>query len=305
MKRILALGGILVVMFALGAFLGCGDDEDKGTGSGLDIGDTTSLEFQAARDMFEQNEGLTEMTLDYLFDIVDSVYNHPDFPGSAGSRRNGYDAALQVDSFLLVYHAGSQYWYAYIMDAEGADTMILQDSVQFLHGVLPVQWPDSALLTGIKTGLVYTFDRQSLNASVVAHQLLSIVGNIAGYGDVVINGSQSVALSVVTGEGTVCNNSLTMNATFSNIALNIEDMQMNDACPTAGKITHTGNISIDCEGDYTYSYSGSWAISQTFDGNEIHYVFENSTTRWTYTDYCHEGLTRHGLLDHPVFGGKR
>ena len=46
---------------------------------------------------------------------------------------------------------------------------------------------------------------------------------------------------------------------------------------------------VECTGDTTFSYDGSWRVIETFHDGMVTIVFENGTTRWEITEECGGG----------------
>jgi len=201
------------------------------------------------------------------------------------------------DSVFYTYHSNSQYWYFYAssvdtsVSGDTVEDITIEDSIQFLHGSSPVQWPDSAELTGINAGGSVSI--HSAPADTLSfNQNFTIIGNISGMGDVVINGNGQVigAGDFDTDSLGSCHGSLTLTQTISNVEINLTDMDEEDNCPAAGVIHLAGTAGIECIcGDTTLSFNDSWTITQTFSGDYITTVYENSTTRWTVVYNCGDG----------------
>ncbi len=217
--------------------------------------------------------------------------------GSGGRPRNA------ADSFLTTYHTNSQYWHFYVstVDTEYTEdsteivdvaSIIFEDSMQFLHGVDPVQWPDPAQLTAIKAAggvSIYSLLRPD---TILISQSFSIVGDIATSGDVIIsgNGEANTVGDFTTDSLGSCHGSFNLTQTISTMALNLTAME-EGGCPTAGTLRYNGTVAFECEGDPPVAYSDTWTVRQTFSGDIITTVVENSTTVWTITDTCGDGST--------------
>ena len=293
MKRLLFLGLLMMLGVALTFLSGCDEDKD-GTGpTEKAIGDTQDPVFGAIEEGFEGIDEMTSMLLDVSLKFMDSVLNDPGHLASGKWSFGIQGLGVAADSFLYTYHSNTQYWYFYFawdtIENEGMDTVSLtiEDSIQFLHGASPVQWPNSAELTGIKVG--GSFEISSMNeGSVSLHQNFTITGDIAGLGDVVITGNGQLSIDLDSYESP-CSFDFDMNQTISNLQLNITEPGEEEGCPTAGTIRHVGAVSVECTGDTTFTFSDTWSITQTFSGDIITTVFENSTTVWTVTYTCNGG----------------
>jgi len=296
MKRLLFLGVLLMLGASLAFIAGC--DEDEATNpTEKAVGDTLDPVFGALEEGFEGVDEMTPFMLSQslgfaffiLYDTSESVAGK--YPFSI----EGLESAS--DSVFYTYHSNSQYWYFYAssvdtsVSGDTVEDITIEDSIQFLHGSSPVQWPDSAELTGINAGGSVSI--HSAPADTLSfNQNFTIIGNISGMGDVVINGNGQVigAGDFDTDSLGSCHGSLTLTQTISNVEINLTDMDEEDNCPAAGVIHLAGTAGIECIcGDTTLSFNDSWTITQTFSGDYITTVYENSTTRWTVVYNCGDG----------------
>lgn len=289
MKRLLLLSVLMMLGVSLAFISGCDEDEATNPPEKA-VGDTLDPIFVAVEEGFEGIDDMTSFLLIQslgfsffvLYDTSESV---------AGKGPFGIEGLKSaIDSVVLTYHSSSQYWYLYVSSAgTSGDTvwsLTFEDSIQFLHGDNPVQWPDSTELTSIKAGgsfSMYMTPGDTLSAS----QNFTITGDIAGLGDVVFNGNGQLSIDLDFYDPS-CSFDFDMNQTISNLQLNITELG-EESCPTAGTIRHVGAVSVECTGDTTFTFSDTWSITQTFSGDIITTVFENSTTVWTVTDTCGGG----------------
>lgn len=301
MKRVLFLAAIFLVVTSLLFIAGCSDDDDNGTGSTTkETGDINDPDFQMVEDLTGEVDDMIGYMFDYVGSMVDTIMamNPTKIDSEFLKDRNSFAAA---DSVFITYHSNTGYWYAYISEVDTfmidtsmeIESMVVEDSIQFRHGANVVQWPDSLLLTSITNGVSVTFSGTYLGESdgVTARQLVTVTGDsIFTNGMVTINGNQNVDMNISeiynVGTGDSCSFGVSLATTITNIVMNV--MVMED-CPESGNIRHTGNINISCTGDTTFTYNDGWLITQAFHDGLIDVVFENSTTRWTFTDTCGSG----------------
>lgn len=285
MKRIFLLSvmAAFVMVFAIGC-----DEDDAATNDNKVTGDLNDPVFLSMQGNLDEIESFDGQMFDVLFGIIDTVFDMA--PGAKITRSSSHSLGANTDSVSVAYHANSGYWYAYASFTEivptsdtTADTMtvVIEDSVQFLAGAMSMQWPDSATLTAIKTGanVAATFPEGSLSAN----QNFTIAGEIVTEGDVTVNGTNGVSVSMGNLEN--CTFAVTMTGNATNVVLNLTTIDLDD-CPTAGTLVSTGNINLQCTGEQAVSFNDTWTITETFAGEIITIVAENSTTRWTYTDTC-------------------
>ena len=287
MKRFLLLMCLAISVLAINLFIGC-------SSSGTDpvtkeTGDLNDPEFQQIMGVTGESGEFTGMMFDYLGGMIDSVLSHPDNPNAVSSKMNN-NAFASADSIMFTFHSESGYWYLYFASADTifgdfghfeVISLDIEDSIKFYHGTAGVQWPDSALLTKVHNGAFFEFGFGS-NLHMGTFWDVTVEGeDIFTIGDIVVNGTNGAAIAMNDSEG--CSINANLNGTISNIAINI---LAEDDCPSSGFIRQVGNIELSCTGDTTYSYNDSWMILETFNNGVIDVVFENSTTRWTFTDTC-------------------
>ena len=297
MKRILFLMLCSLILTGLVFIAGCGDD-DNGTGSTTkETGDLNDPNFQMVVDLTEEVDGVTGYMFDFIGQMLDTIFNHPDNPSKVsleGKTKNHLLAAS--DSVLVTYHSNTGYWYAYAasIDTNMYDTvveiftMIVEDSTQFKHGSTVVQWPDSMLLTEVTNGISISVSNDWYQSSITAHQLINVTGDsLFTNGLATINGTQTVNMNLVditnTMTGDSCTFGVSLGTTLNDIVMNVV---YEEDCPSSGNLLHNGTINIACTGDTTFTFNNIWTISQTFENQYTYVVFENATTRWTYTDTC-------------------
>ncbi len=302
MRKIRLITALLSLGIGAALLGGCSSStgtKEKTTGS------LSDPQFQAAQTVMASAGEFDGMLLDVAFQAVDSVFQDSANPTPIHVVGLSLAAEAGPDSVSLTYHTNTEYWYFYgvtydsAYDTTAIDTQLIvtrfliQDSVQFLHGSNIVQWPDSALLTEIRNGVHVSVTNSSSTDSVYVHQRVTIGGDIPNRGDVVINGSRGFEINFSTFTDTdTCQFALNMGATAGAVGLNVVDVDQNDGCPTSGRMTYSGNIGVACvTPDTSLTYNDGWIITQSFNGDIINYVFENSTTRWTFSDTCQTQVT--------------
>lgn len=284
------MAGLLLFLIA-----GCGidDDETPFTPETKEDGDLNDPTYQAVEGAFTESEAMADELWMWLADVVDTVF--ADSASLASSKLAGGQAA---DEVMMTYHSSSRYWYLYVShvdtsfgQGQAVDdivTFVLHDSIQFLHGTNPVQWPDSNLLTAVNNGVLLTITTQSGTGNVTATQRVNVTGDIVNRGDVTLNGTRSYDFGFQD-QAQSCAMSIDIAGAADDVFMNIAAMD-NEGCPYSGVLSHEGTIGIECTGDTTFSYSGTWWITQTFYGDHYDIVVENATTRWSTTEQCPGGV---------------
>ncbi|UCC43972.1 MAG: hypothetical protein JSU65_12800 [Candidatus Zixiibacteriota bacterium] len=296
MKRLMFMGVLIGGLAAMIIVAGCSDDSTTGPTDKV-TGDPSDPELAFFMAGFESSDLYFDTLLVNMFTMIDSVQNDPQYPSSATRFSVPTTHASPPDSVVLTYHAESEFWYFYIgsvdtvfagTDSQDVITFVIIDSVQFMHGDLAAQWPDSALLTGINQGARMTVTTESQAVGIEAEQAIALTGEIVEQGDVTINGSQSFTIGINLGEVS-CEFATTLSSTFTDVQLNIAAFN-GGACPTAGTASHAGAATITCTGENSGTFTDSWTVVQTFHVDYISYVVENSTTHWEFNEDCSRGV---------------
>ncbi len=302
MKKLILFA--VLIGLVLSVVIGCSSDDDDSPVTPItkEDGSLDDFEFMAAAEAYYSAEGMSDMMLGWIDVLIDTVFEDS---ASLSSSGKPFVITATSDSVYATYHSNSQYWYFYAravdtsygqgQEIEDIATFFLEDSIQFLHGTTPVQWPDSTLLTGIKNGAVLNIDSEADQVGLAAGQLITLTGDIVYRGDITLVGSQYFELDIYAAGDDTCNLSLDMATTANAIQGNLTVMD-NEGCPTSGSLSNSGVIAISCTGDTTFSFTDNWTIAETFYGDSAVVVFENTTTRWTFTDYCDGG----GIITKPL-----
>lgn len=295
MKKSLMILLIAIVATGLVLVIGCSKDDEETTQPVVkQTGDPNAEEFEATGAAFGFIEMLNQEMFGFMFETIDTILNDPGFPVASKGRFAVFSTGTTSDTIFLTYHAGSQYWYLYAqaVDTETIEledviiTLTVTDSIQFLHGAIPVQWPDSALLTGVKNGASMEMSFSNEMASIDAHQRITVMGDLPGYGDIEVDGNSSFDVYMsMDGVEQSCTFDMNLSSTLTDIMMNLVNMDAG-GCPSSGRASYGGAINLACQGDTTFTFNDNWSVVQTFTGTTIQYVVENSTHRWEFEEPC-------------------
>jgi hypothetical protein len=293
MKRLLFLGACSVLAVGLALLFGCSTSTEP---INKLAGDTTDATFLTAASVFEGAYVYDQEMIHSMFSMTGGIITPQAVPAPCKYDRVGVAAVVPP---VAIYHEISQYWYIGVDTSLATDLdttdFFFADSIQFLHGSTPVQYPDSALLTSVKYGAHLSLARKTVPDTIIVTQRATVTGAagaIASRGTVQIN-----ALGTFHGHGenlTGPNDSLptcTANFNFANswngVAVNIAAVMDSGACPTAGTMAHVGTLNVDCQNNQnSLQFTGLWRMVMTFSGTIATVVYESPTTRWTVTDTC-------------------
>jgi hypothetical protein len=204
----------------------------------------------------------------------------------------------------FTYHDASRYWYRSVT---GGDTIRLNgrivdtraititDSIQFMEGVYPVQYPDSFQLTQIQTGFKHDIVSDSSHAVLHLSHNLRMIGNagaIWGKGTVSVNGGGGKLEGVVYRQGGWhgltgdCTLNFEFNTLMDHVILNLGSFLDGSGCAQDGTITHSAVLDVKRYGMTSDSISGSWTLAREFMGSVESSVISNSSTYWQTTIGC-------------------
>jgi hypothetical protein len=293
MKKLLKTSLFLALMAGLVIVVGCSDDDESTNPAEKQVGSVDDVEYIQMTAAMDELDYFSDQMLEFMLLGIDTILGLQGVGSPGRPNRQFHAVGVEVDSVFVIYHASTQYWYLYFEGEETEGpytiTVTVEDSIQFLHATGPVQWPDSALLTGVNNGILLSMESSSGDL-IAANQRLSVTGELLTAGDVAINGTQGFD-AFIPGPDGGCTLDLNVATTFTALGLNIEYTKQG-GCPETGTMRHTGTIGISCVGPPQTTYNESWMIAMTFTGNDNYtIVAENSTTRWTDSGNCLDDYT--------------
>lgn len=291
----------VAIIFNIAVFSGCSDDDDdNGTSSTTKaVGSMDDPLFIAAlepiEDASEQIPIGIEMMMVFLGEIMDSA---------AVPAKTLYPSQLGVKQpDTIWYNATTKYWYAVAEYEDVSWYGYYKDSIQFVHGASAVQWPDSALLTRLNSGFYLVdvalntakdglapFASDTVFKYTFGGYMTGAAGQIAALGDVTAGGSGNIFMTsglMKSADEFYCSWGVSDNFTATSVQLNLVDMMMESGCPEGGSVTHNCTVNLDCQGDTSFTHTGSWYLKETFAGDTTHYVVENATHRWEFSEPCY------------------
>jgi hypothetical protein len=201
----------------------------------------------------------------------------------------------------LWYNDDNSYWYAQSSGFDGDFGMsyYMYDSMQFVHGGVTAKWPDTATLTQINSGgwrlyTIVTADKEMAGDTGIYY---SFVGNVAGaagafaeLGDVTANGSGHLYFLndyYHADPQLNCVYEIYDDFQSTNVQMNLYNMMFMGMCPEGGTTVHNAEVPIYCTGDLTIDDTDFWYLSETYAGDTVHYVVENSVYRWQFSEECY------------------
>jgi hypothetical protein len=272
------------------SLLGC-DSDDNGFNSKPKVeGDPSDPVLQAFDPFLAQAEHYSVELINIPMYAMDSVFQHPDFPDdmSRPGFRLAPDVVLAIDSVVLEFHDRSDHWYMTIIREFGEMETIrieIVDSVQFWQDGAPVQWPDSAKLSGFRCGFEHSIslsgerfweDRQKIVMTGNPYLQDAVTFNGSGYLKIVdLYSSDEVGQDV-------CSATVSVSTAFSDLTLVTGEWYGVSPCPPSGILSLSGWFNIACT-DTSASFNHYWHIREVYSGDQIAITAENSTTRWVYT----------------------
>ncbi len=282
MRQLPHLIVLLLAVAGLVLLAGCSDD-DTGTNTNLAKGKLSDPVFQALNSSLYISEGYANLLMNFGYMVGDSVIGHAENPGVKGIWTESALAAAS-DSIFLTYHDDSQYWYLYYRHADDSETLVIEDSVQYFHGLTPVQWPDSTQWVRINMSGSLSFVEAGGEGNITVGQSVSLTRSLAAPNVILLNGSDVFDVDIRNYDhGVTCGYDLSMTGTYTNIALNFAD---EEECPSSGSYVYRGSAAMECTGDPGFSLEDSWTIATEYRGDSVRTTVENATTRWVFNEPC-------------------
>jgi hypothetical protein len=273
---------VLVIVLLVAVFVGCSSDNDKGTGGVVKSrGNDFDLSYLLA---FNHVSGYGRCTVDRIQGLLD-LCREVDSISSQG--------LLKSPAQAPVYHAGSGYWFMEDVDTSFYGMEVCQDSVQFLQSGVPVEVPDSALLTELKAGthwVLYDTSTVALGDGFGFGEMhctidltLTVTGDagqIAAAGDVILNTTASFD-GLPPSETSDCDYYDDIVGVGENLGINLGT----DNCPKSGEIRYAGRMTLTCPAPAP-SFDNSWTAKESFSDGSVTWHFENEKYYWDSDGSC-------------------
>ena len=291
MKRSLFLP---LVCLALAS--GCGDDDNP-----LTPGDPADPNLATYLDQYEGLVGFTALQMTLPIQVVELIYSTA--PTAASGLRPLRASGLRPlqEDYTIHYNETTKYWVVSTMlcpaDPDTTICFSFLDSLQLRQGGIASQYPDS--VTSIQSFLTVQISGtdvdhgeayQNLTYTLVTEDPTVIRANGHGGLDAALTVSDSDSAGV-----TNCDLDLDLSITVDNILIAFDS-----ACPTGGRLVHSGPTSVDCTGGHPASLSGSWSATETYDPQG--FVVTGDGKRWELELDCNlfGGITAPILWTGPL-----
>lgn len=193
----------------------------------------------------------------------------------------------------MTYHGTSKYWYCTVesYDEISSHSIFTVDSIQFLQGDSLVKWPDDALLTEVRSGLVMTVEGPEVD-SAEGHQVMTITRPELGSDTLIVNGTTAMLAGFTYADSSEY--SIVYRSDFIDFSAEVTDLSLNMAdapeegapCPFAGTINYTADVSLVATGDENWVIEGTWTVDQTFDNGAVTVDVGNGGSTWTFENTC-------------------
>jgi hypothetical protein len=293
MKRFWFLLAILLCGTTLSLFIGCSNDDDGGTDSTTQPGDTTAGNFQFVQDSVGDAPFMSlSTTLELSLGLLESL------PGAPTSERGMRRVSLAQDGDWHIVEITWNYayespWHRINYDAVAVnpstnDTADLAgtDSLRLLVNNVPVQYP-SASVNALNIRNHFTWAVRSAEDSIKADHLLNITGDVVNETSyLTVNGSGTDVLYTQVSDGqTTCD----LDVTYTPAVNNIQVYVGYDECPFAGNLSINTAISLTCTGGSAFdslNIEGAWTITASYSDSLETITYTNGGTTWTVTRPC-------------------
>lgn len=303
MRRLFYVAFLIVPLLMFG-LIGCSsstsssDDDPNGGNGGLVLGDTSDTEYQSIEGAVGSVGQISGEMLEFIDIMVDTLRNRPGWLAAGPSGAPASDT-IDFDSFYVTYHSNTNFWYFYwssvdtVYDYDSNSvqfvydiiTSEIEDSMRFRQDYQYVQWPDTSRINQVTFGISMVVTSQTGLVDMNVGQRMFIEGDFFGNGPVLMNGDAGYDVSM---QFFGCEMGFDMTIDLDSLEFDLGDPSAE--CPTSGALAMSGTSSILCtNGDSTVSESGSYSITQTFNGSTVDIVADDGTTRWEVTESCTGG----------------
>jgi hypothetical protein len=292
MNRTLFLLALAATVLLVGWLVGCSSDDDKGTDSNLQVGDTNDVSFQFVQDeVFGE-----EMYNGVNFSMELSSYLAATLSGGSGPRQLISDQAqnaddLEISSYSYAYGNG---WHvftiagvAYVYESYPPDTIDFSgiDSVMILDdGDVQMAPDDSTDEIRYRAHLDLAARSGNLTRDAAHNVIMTLVPTNLDL--VEVNGTLQEAITAQASDTDwECDLNLTSALTASHIQLDLSS----DGCPEAGSLVAVVVLNADCtgQGGGSLNIDGTWTATGTFNGVTETYVVTHGNYQWTVVDTCY------------------
>lgn len=297
MKRFLLMLPLLAAAVVFSLAGGCSKDDSGPTEpnnqeTGLDSAGKAFIDSLVDENGF----GSVDMTMSLTDALMDSLW--PTFFSSPDGRGMPVQLAAGEDSIIFEGALDTTYsgeWWVINYTATIIDTydgtsvhVVSNDSIQFLAGATPMQYPDSTVTAFNIRNHATLVVGDSLTWGRVHHALNFAVDFDAVDPTMTLNGSGNDTLHATVGANGNCDLTLTNGATLTDVVF--ETGEAAGECPTSGSMSMSFTIDLSCSGIGTsldtLNINGSWTITATFANGVETINFNDGTTSWSKTQEC-------------------
>jgi len=281
MKKFVLILTMGLAVCALTGFVGCSDDDE--TVLGPTAADSAKVEmiFGEFDDMGEVNGLMLNSTMHF----IDSIMT------AAGAGKTAAGVEIHV---TLEWHAASEYWYCTAVDTSDSDGEVFNfvDSIQFLHGTTPVQFPVDSLLTEIRSDMRLTVVGEDIDTAFAWQNVVLTMENpesdtliISGTGGLLAEVSE---MEIEGTDTTVCDVYFNLGFVYTGLVFDLSSVGEGGelGCPLEGTLAATGSVDINCTGANEGSVSGAWAVTEVFDHGEVTITVQFGGFTFRSTETC-------------------
>ena len=274
MRRVSLAGGVILVLL----LTSCNDDTT------MTPGDPADPAFQSFQQEFGNIEETTNSMIQTSFGVIGDILDGPTAT---------QNPSFQGITYTLDYNETAQFWVArLILDDEAGTVATFAESIQFVAGGQPVQYPELGTLDLVRSFL--TIDVDGPAGSLSGFQNLSAVPEVDESESTIVvtlNGTGGLEGTFTHSEtdssGTTdCSADASFATTVSQLVLNV--LEEAPPCPVSGSIRHNGDLHVVCTGAHAGEFDGHWTVTATFEDGTATVSCSSGGNVWTYSAPCEE-----------------
>jgi hypothetical protein len=269
MKRVFLGAAVVCILLATG----CGGDDVT-----LNPGDPADPAYQLFSEQFQGIDETSGLMTEATFEILGDFF--PQKPGV-------FETAASFE-YTVEYNEIEKHWTANatIDNPEDETTFTLTETIQFIVDGTAVQYPTLETLDEARCSLDLSITAPNIETATASRTLVIVPVVVGETVNATVNGSGSLE-AVFTNTETLPEGDRTCDVTASFTSL-IRDLQISSSseCPSAGSITHSGNLSVACMGAGAGTVDGHWTVTTRFNGTAVSVTVVSGGNRWESSGTC-------------------
>jgi len=297
MKKLLWLGFALMFGAAMVFMFGC-----DSTSSNKETGSLDDPEFEVISDIAGEGNFVFDMLLlDISFNLLDSI-QQPLPVGRAGKFSAVDD---DVTGLEIINYKYSNFWHiftcsVFVEEIDYPDTSTFSftgiDSIRLANDEGYMRYEDMTTnAIDIHAHFQIVVESPDVMGEVAQHAAFHLAAQVEDAYTIDGSSNDSIMVAGMMGDAE-CEIGLYFDQSIDGLLID-EAVEVDDVCPLQGEVVLNFTVDIFCVAENpaeTLDVSGGWWAKFVFDNGFINAVYENETTRWTFSEQCREAVGKRG-----------